>query len=666
MAQVLKITDGSIDADLLGIVNITNRGWSPGVVRSHTNLHERTTDRLRIKIDAGSDMDANAVEIIKLVKLLRKAWQFHNKEWQTTPVYWHVQGTNETNARFALVFNAVPPRGGFSEHDMANEAASILRGMVLNIEREAAWRDNIPGNYTSAVTLAASDGPATPELVHISNFVDENTLTHILNFDNSLTAFSADLIAETAFDYFAVDASTPATDDIVYFGSSDGPFHNVVINLGTKGVDGGSLAIIWEYYNGAWVTLTPGTNLGFFFRNDLDFWDETENTFDIRSIHVSDIPDWIAVAVSGLTAHWIRCRITAGTFSTNPAQATDVVYAQKTNHVEIPVAAIDGDLPPLLLQAFANIDGNNALTAPNFTTPSRIIVGARSRDLDNFQSSIPMADGVTTGFTQTLGTDASNVTTDTNGPGGTHVAVSFGTETLVQRVAQSLGLSLSDWFGTYRVFLRCEQVGGADGDLSVQVRTLQDIADAEGGISQTETVALLAQDAGAELVELGILNVPRIPTIDIDDQLSGILTIQVFASRSTGSSTLKIYDVILIPTDEWSATYNAPLDTTASIGSSLQGLSAIEVDAGVVRTRTLKTIIDDGEMPLTNNVPASGWELQGQYPIIEPSTKYRLYFIIMHYNGTFGTMPFIAPLGMALLFSLRIHNRYALLRGADA
>ncbi len=658
MAQVLRVTDGSTTVNLLNIVNLLFQGWSPAVGTSHTNLYERVTDRMAAKVKTSS-IDAVAAEILKLNNLLRKAWQFHNTEWQTTPVYLESQGKNETKARFSLIFNG-QLSGGFSEHDFVNETANLLRSMQLRIEREAGWRANVPGNYPSALTLTASDGPANPTSVHIANFTDETLLTHIFNFDDSLTAFGSNLIADSdGFDYFEVSGSTPATGDIVYFGSTTAAFHHVQLNISQA--MGTGPTIVWEYYNGAWVTLTPGTKLGLYPIGTTIFWTNS-NADALRSIHVSNVSDWIAVAINGVTANWIRSRVTAGSTGVTAVQGAEVVYAQKNNYIEIPTTTIDGDLPPFLLQAFGQPDGDLALTAPNFTTTSRIICGARSRDLDNFQANIPFAD-VTTDWTQTLGTDASEVA-DPNAPGDAHIAVSFATETLVERVRMQVAGNVQDWAGTFRLFLRCQQIGGSNGDLSVQMKFRTNQTDAEGSESATETVDLLTQDAGLELVDLGVLNIPRMGIIDSD--AVGVRPIfEVWSKRNTGSSTLRIYDGILIPIDEWAATYNAPVDTTTSIGSTLGPHNVLEVDAGVVTTRIFKSYAPLGDLPLSNNAPMGGWELHGQYPLIEPSKQYRLYFIMMHYNGTFGTMPFISPLGMSLAFELRAHNRYKILRGAD-
>ena len=91
--------------------------------------------------------------------------------------------------------------------------------MTLEIEREAGWRDAVPGAYPSALTLTATDGPASPTRVHIANHHDINGIDYIWDYDDSSTSFSANLAAETTFDYFGQEADTPAVDDIMYFGA---------------------------------------------------------------------------------------------------------------------------------------------------------------------------------------------------------------------------------------------------------------------------------------------------------------------------------------------------------------------------------------------------------------------------------------------------------------
>lgn len=91
----------------------------------------------------------------------------------------------------------------------------------------------------------------------------------------------------------------PAVDDAYYFGS-DEPFHKLRINIGTNG--DGVWVITWEYYNGAWVTISDvvdGTN---------GFKAGTGN----KEVSFSPPSDWTKTTIQSINAFWIRARVTTG------------------------------------------------------------------------------------------------------------------------------------------------------------------------------------------------------------------------------------------------------------------------------------------------------------------------------------------------------------------
>ena len=95
--------------------------------------------------------------------------------------------------------------------------------------------------------------------------------------------------------------AVPAVNDAYYFGAN-GAFNKLTVNIGTQG--DGTWTITWEYWNGtAWVALAGVVDATTGFRaavgnRDVDF----------------DRPaDWARTAVNGVTAFWIRGRVSAYT-----------------------------------------------------------------------------------------------------------------------------------------------------------------------------------------------------------------------------------------------------------------------------------------------------------------------------------------------------------------
>ena len=130
---------------------------------------------------------------------------------------------------------------------------------------------------------------------------------------------------------FLVYATTPAVSDAIYFGMSN-KFHGLTTDLFVTGVDGGSLAITWEYYDGSsWTSfsVTEATT------DASQFTAEGKFTWDSLSA-------WTQTTVnSSESLYFVRGRLSAGSYSTSPKLLhawadQDSIIAQ-----EIPLYNID-------------------------------------------------------------------------------------------------------------------------------------------------------------------------------------------------------------------------------------------------------------------------------------------------------------------------------------
>lgn len=617
----------------------------------------------------GSDLDDANDRVVALIDLLTDAYDYSQREpWSREPVYIIAQSTGETNTRYALVESA-PEVTNPDYLSVPVETQFILQhGISI---RRFIWSSAAPETLGSAITLDETDGPATPPTsVIVSNFRNTIDLTNgglIYNEDNDAgPAFSSNFAATAAWDLFEVSGSTPALNDAVYFGLSFA-FANVVLTLGTAGVY--NVVFTWEYSQGgsAWNALTEGDNLY--------YYPSTDPLAETGTVTVGWEPpaDWATDTVNGQAKYWIRVRISTFTsWTTSPAHATNVPYEQVTPEVRIPDSSLAGDtFPYLAFRARSPAGGDEN---PEMTTLSRLVVGARSRNLSTFTSHLNLAEFRNpSGWTTTAGTDGTLTATNFNdAPAAFGTAVSFGSsEALVNRCQLHGDAKLAAWEGKYRVFVRCQQVGGNAGEVQVGLTVLIHTNDAyapKRTLGGSSGVALQGADQGLEIVDLtrdeatgGVLALPFGEIYNADTLTNADIYFQVLASRTSGSSaTLRLYDLILIPVDEWSSEYLDPLSDLTNGNSALRGGTLLEDDGGIVANRTQK-YIEDGAIL----VPAETWTRGGPHMMLRPAQDTRLYFLMGHYpsGGSWGTGPLIGTIGMHLVWEMYAQSLYHYLRG---
>src|SRR3989304_5894808 len=114
--------------------------------------------------------------------------------------------------------------------------------------------------HRQAARLTASDGPASPTIVHIASFRDDGNLTHVFLDDGGV--FGSNLIS--AATGTALWPTVPAANDAPYFISTDIAFKHVYLALAQAGDQNWDL--VREYYNGADynTALTLGTDYTIF------------------------------------------------------------------------------------------------------------------------------------------------------------------------------------------------------------------------------------------------------------------------------------------------------------------------------------------------------------------------------------------------------------------
>lgn len=651
MAITWKITNGTDTVDLASGAGF--QGRDSGSVTIRDLLPGQVAQEIRVNLMPTASHDAIATLFQTLWKLLNKAKQYKDTNWQNRPVYLEQKLDGETNTRYAKIL-AVPEFEQVELLGFLLKERKAIKNMGFLVVREHPWRSAAPGVIGSALTLGASDGAASPTRVHISNSRDDVNITDFKQDDGgAYTDLSA---GDTLF------PAVVAQNDRLLIGSTDQqPKHIVLPILGTAG-DLTTTTYTLSYYNGAAMTaLVLGTDYTCYPGPTLE--DCLEQATEDIVINIRPPSNSAKVAIDGSTAYWTELKETnaAPSYATNPVQhATVAIYAQSHPYVEIPAATIKGDSPPTFLFRMRHAAGGDE--NERWSSTSRILMGVKASGLTKFVSNLNAGeDDNPAEWTTTQKTDATK-TALAKAPAGQYCHVDFsGDSTWQSRVEFKGDDILDEWEDEYIAIVRCEQTGGAAGDIEIKLRTF--IGDTDDYDMQVDTpkFKLEGVDQGPEAADLGLLTIPFTKVMYNDSLGATDLIFQIMAQRTTGSGELKIYDLILIPIREGQCGVDDPVSSLTYGPSALRGSTALDLDAGVIDWRAQRYTLQGSTL-----VPSVEWTIMNQPPKFERlATKTRVYFLMLHYPTTWFSGPLIAEFGMHLSCELYGHYRYGILRGSD-
>ena len=409
---------------------------------------------------------------------------------------------------------------------------------------------------------------------YVANKRNTANITHIFWYDASVPAFSPNLM-HAALPYNLLPV-VPAVGDIVYFGINtawvdSGPFCSLVFDIGTAQVD---LTIAWEYSAG-WAALTvqDNTDAGGLMTG------QAFDTTGENSVHWQHPGAWATAVVNGVTGYWVRARVTGiGAAPSPPTQQNSDVYSIVWPYVEAQADAIGGDIPAM---------AGFTMTNESFTTAgagdlhfSRVLCGLRSYDRgDNFSAYLNFADEQNPPDVSVTaaGLSGGTIDPDITTPTGRRCTWTSGG---VSALAFRFGIiidppTLTDFYGTYHVFFRGRQVGGAAGDIEIQL-TFDATMPVTGVVYTMFTTPLVAFDSvnDWQVLDFGKVTIPS--TVLNTSRPLGGLRIGVYASNTNAAApNMYGYDLILLPVDEWAADYAPP---TYAGGSRFEWGEYLDVD----------------------------------------------------------------------------------------
>ena len=474
----------------------------------------------------------------------------------------------------------------------------------------------------AAAQFTLGQSGTTKNQIFIANHHKESNLTTIWSFDDTALTYSA-LFPAASFP-FALFPAVAAAADIVYFGTDTsladtGPFTSLVFDLSVGASATTSYTVVWEYWNGAWVSLTV-----------------QDNTSQLSLVGVHTVAweapsDWATTSVNSTTGYYIRARLSAlsGTF-TNPVQQTRDIYSPGTAFVEISDGQAKGIVESLGKVQITNRSDNGG---PGGSNPqlyyNRLLIGAKDVDAhENFRAFLNFADeqnpdGVSVDVS--IDTDSATSFVDNLaaavGRAAFFDASASTLDSLIDRVKITLTTTEArDYYGIYKVFVRGKQTGGTAGEVSLRLK----IVTGTGGISSLSEIQTTASTNDHELIEF---NEPvRLPVSAMftPDELGDETSISLQIAASASDADFYAYDIFLLPVGTM---YVDLLDTTNSANSAISNGSRLTIDSITIpkilaRGLAEKTatglfkasyLVDsNGEFRLLNNRQHRLWILNAQ------------------------------------------------------
>lgn len=683
--SILRITDGETVVDLLrgntGRTGIFLKEWRAGRVQykgggnwqDNQMAHGRqmvshVLDNVveTFSLGAVHSSQNRAAELFQpLDMLLDKASAYTEDEWSEEPVWLEMRLGGSLYSQYALIYAGEADNYGEPFGELfAN--SQILDDVTYAIER-GQWQESPPGQGTALQTL---DG-RSQIIEHItSNYgtevfvankdVDTN-LTNLYRYDDSATAFSSDLMGSTSVIAFP---DPPAADDALYFISrtsvgDSGPFSSIIFNVTTAADD---LTLVFEYWDGAaWATLDVDDN-----SNGLSvlgkvgvYWDQPA--------------DWAETTVNTHAGWIVRLRVSAVGGAPVVPILGEVPWYNVTPSVLVPASAVGGTMPALAKMEIYGRSSDIVASGADLGL-DRIVVGMRSTARGaNFTPYIPFTDSsqkpAAVDTVTVLSGDAS-IEERPTAPYRRRLEVVQMTTTAADVYTDIARITfatayINQYRGRFRCFLRMglEYETGGLSD-TYKLKLVFSAGGLSGWTHTTPAYTLVSDSAGGtvdHIADMGPITLPGIGAIGSDALSALTILLQVSNPNSLHvSATLVPYEVILIPTDEWTGEFYNP--NTENPGSFEYG-DLLTVDSLARPKDDIRSLLYDssGAVEGTYQVAASGPLL------LRPNAEQKFWFLMArHYRyGSLITNPFrwmsLHESGVSVKISAV--NRYHGLRG---
>jgi hypothetical protein len=508
----------------------------------------------------------------------------------------------------------------------------------------------------------------TCEKTFVANRENVSNITHVY-VDNG-GAFGPNLLTQAMPAGYALLPAVPAVNDALYFGTEttladSGPFGNVILEIGTAWVQNAQAAV-WQYWSsavgGSWQSLSA----------PLFITDESASLSltGTRAVSFQQDGTWVAVDLSvaaagapAITGFWIRMLVTgAGIPVTSvPTQVTRQPYSVTWPYVSVASDQVEGDILALArAHLFNHSDTYNS--TPNFYA-DRVMLGLRSEERGtNFKLWLNCSDEQNpAGTTVSCLTALSVFATSGNPPTGRWIAYSpVAAQAIRDEVSIALDSTLvTHFYGRFRCFLRCAMdLGATPADITMQLKVWTTVGDAVTHLSDVVSPPVTA----GLLMDFGTFDIGAPDAVGASEPVPTTLTIRLGSADATPpATTLYLYDVALLPVDEWAAEcLNYTNSDDSQLGRLVGGVRRyLDVDSlGNPYTRFRCPLRLESTAELV-----SYWtgRPSGEF-ILRPRKAQRLYVLGARYS-LWGTTQWQANIGLVNSLQLFNNRRYFDLRG---
>jgi len=504
---------------------------------------------------------------------------------------------------------------------------------------------------------------------YVANKQNMAQLTNIHYWDSAGNAWSGNLIG--AATPFAFLPNPTVAGDLVLFGIDStilnaGPFCSLVFDIGQA--ISGVTSIIWRYSDVAGAD--PNIWAPQLMQDNTDdngaMGSVAFNTTGVNSVHWIQAALWIVqnptvggVAL-GVTGLWICADITTVPgAATPPVQQNRDIYTVTWAHTEVPANTVGGDMDALARIQFRNESDNDFGTTAPELWEDVVVMGLRSvaRGAD-FMAYFNASEFQQPAFISARPGLAGGFVADVQTPSGRKWQ---GTPPVLGAGSPSLaGWTIAEthatqFYGIYHAYARVFQYSvGAVNTIALCCA----VGLGEADLFHTP-FTFVAHINDWTIVDLGQVPIPGLQAPPSDPTRVNI-TIDGYGD---GIETLDIYDLILIPVDEWAGhIYNPAERATSSLGGrgDLIGWISnryLDVDSISFPKRSMWPV---SRLPFNSDYWDQEWTAIGPAKAIlrTQDTAQRLWFV----NATYTDLsPFEITNSIYGLYAVQ---RYSSMRGA--
>ena len=471
--------------------------------------------------------------------------------------------------------------------------------------------------YTSGRTATCS------EEVFVTNHHLPWNLTHVKLYDASAGTYT-DIFPAAAFTQNLLPSPLAANDAVMFAcaGKTDGaPFSSLAFDLAQAFSATGGFTAAWQYSSGAgaWTALTVVDHTNFL------------SATGVNSVHWTQPSAWTSETYDSIKSYWIRMVVTAvsGTV-TLPTQQNRDVYAVSTPYLDIDDAQVPGDIEAIAQTLLRNM---SAAGGPDVGEPTlyqdRAIVGlrtmARGADFTPYLNATDRFSN--TGIAVYVGTNTTFAADVRSATGRAALYNPTGVETATARVTwQFTPTLMAQYYGTYHMFARVRQSAGAVGNFTVYAV----IGTGSGGVQiVTDSATTVFEGVRHELLDLGQVQIPASDMFN-DTDSGDMATISLYASALSGTGDLYIYDVILMPVDEWAGDF---IDLVNDANSVIANQSLLDVDSISHPKRFLRSLA----RKIGNAIYAIYQGITNGPNLLQANKDQRLWFLTARHFAATGT-----------------------------